>query len=408
MQPSSSYPTVTQQPASVGISAARLDHMDRVLQGYVDAGQLAGFVTLVARRGAVVDCRCYGMADIAAGLPMRPDTIFRIYSMTKPIVAAALLTLYEEGRFLLDDPVAKYMPAFKRMRVWSAAQGEGYRTEPQKSPITIRQLCTHTSGLVYPSAAGGAERAYERWLWEHWGGEPKGLHKGDLAAWIEDLVQIPLAHQPGTTYHYGISIDVLGRLCEALSGQKLDVFLNERIFQPLGMADTAFWVPPEKLGRFTALYAPDEEGKLLVLERRDEDYAQQRLFLSGGGGLVATTADYLRFAQMLLGGGQLDGVRVLGRKTVELMCSNHLKPELQTAPGWGYGLGGAVLLDPGRAGQSGSPGLYRWSGAAGTDFWVDPKEELIGLIMPQTMGQERRYYPVGAQFQSIVYGALVD
>lgn len=422
MQRATTYPQVTQAPESVGLCSQRLERVTRLVRGYVDRGQIAGFVTLIARHGAIVYADAYGMADIDAGLPMRPDTLFRIYSMTKPITAATLMTFYEEGAFGLDDPVHAYIPAFKDLQVCLGETEEGLQLADLERPMTIRHLFTHTSGLVYPQAHIGAEaahvveRLFDQRMDERMGKGADWLFDADLAAFTEELARLPLAHQPGTVWHYGVSIDVLGRLIEIFSGMTLGQCMRERLFEPLGMADTAFMVSADKLDRFSATYGPDEEGKLFALDRRDGGFSRPRAFEMGGGGLVATTADYLRFAQMMLNGGVLDGERVLGPRTVALMRQNHMPSTAQRFSteadgmwhGYGHGLGFAVVVDPALTGLPHSAGTWHWGGAAGTYFWVDPQEELIGLLMPQFMGLGRADYPYQPQFRTLVYQALID
>lgn len=419
MQRADTYPMVTQSPESVGLCSQRLERVTRLLHGYVDRGQIAGFVTLIARRGAIVYCDAYGMADIEAGLPMRPDTLFRIYSMTKPITCAGLMTLYEEGLFGLDDPVYAYIPSFRDLKVFAGETEDGLTLAEPERPMTIRHLFTHTSGLVYPATRLGivephpVERLFDERLDARLGPGADWLFDADLEAFVEELAQLPLAHQPGTVWHYGVSIDVLGRLIEILSGQTLGSFLRERLFEPLGMADTAFMVPADKIARFSVTYGPNEEGALTALDRRDGGFSRPRAFEMGGGGLVASSADYLRFAQMMLNGGALDGERILGPKTVALMRQDHMPTTAQRYSleadgmwhGYGYGLGFAVVVQPALTGLPHAAGTWHWGGAAGTYFWVDPQEELIGLLMPQYMGPS---LPYQSQFRTLVYQALLD
>jgi CubicO group peptidase (beta-lactamase class C family) len=419
MQHAHTYPKVTQAPESVGLCSLRLQRVTGLLHRYVEQGQVAGFVTLIARRGAIVYCDAYGLADIEAGLPMRPDTIFRIYSMTKPITAAALMTLYEEGFFGLDDPVHAYIPSFRDLKVFMSETEDGPQLIALERPMTIRHLFTHTSGLVYPAARLGienahpVERIFDKRLNARMGKDADWLFDADLAAFVEEPAQLPLAHQPGTEWRYGVSIDVLGRLIEILSGKTLGAFLQERLFEPLGMADTAFMAPADKLARFSVTYGTDEEGRLFALDRRDGGFSRPRAFEMGGGGLVATISDYLRFAQMMLNGGVLDGTRILGGKTVAFMRQDHMPPAARRFSveadgmwhGYGYGLGFAVAMEPALTGLPHSAGTWHWSGAAGTYFWVDPQEELIGLLMPQYMGPN---LPYQSQFRTLVYQALVD
>ncbi len=391
-----------------GLSPERLKRIAPAMQAYVDRGQVAGVLTLIARRGEIVHQECFGLADLEAKTPMRPDALFRIYSMSKPITCVAALMLWEEGAFALLDPVSQYLPEFKGMQVLGPNG-----LEPLQREITVRDLFTHTSGLSYPNPEGSPA---ERLLWqatreaEATGGEP------DLAEWLGRICRAPLTCQPGSRWQYGFSHDVLGRLVEVLSGQPFDRFLEERIFRPLGMADTGFYVPPAKLGRLTAMYSLDSQGQLHLEDPPAGRWARPRRFLSGGGGLVSSTQDYLRFCQMLLNGGELDGVRLLGRKTIELMTQNHLPPPPlpssfggdENHPGYGYGLGVRVLVDVARSGLAGSVGEYGWAGAAETYFWNDPVEQMIGLVMLQFMGPEGYRLMLVERFRALAYQAIVD
>ena len=410
----------TVDPESVGFSASRLRRIDDAMARWIDGNLLAGAITLVARHGWITHLGAYGMAEIETNRPMQRDTIVRVYSMTKPITAVAALALYEEGLYQLDDPVADYLPAFRDAPV-SVRTESGWELVPQATPMTIHHLFTHTSGLMYPSdedtpAAKACRDAYEA--------HPRSDLSLDEFAVV--LGALPLAFQPGTAWHYGFSTDALGCLIEVLSGKPFDVFLKERLFGPLGMVDTDFWVPPEKAGRLAAVYGPAEEGPQPERQRREartpglkvieasagSPYLTPRAFKSGGGGLVSTIDDYYRFAQMLLNGGTLRGERILGRKTVELMASNHLPAALipfhdgATCAGCGFGLSVRVLLDVARSGRLGSAGMYGWDGAASTYFWVDPKEDLTAIILPQHMPCTG--FPQALDFQLAVYQALVD
>jgi len=391
---------ITAHPEVVGFSATRLRRIDQAMARWIDGGLLAGAITLVARHGRVAHLQAYGMAEIETNRPMQRDTIVRVYSMSKPITAVAALILYEEGLYQLDDPVAAYLPAFKDTPVSLRAE-TGWELVSQANPMTIRHLFTHTSGLMYPSEEDTpAARAYREAFTAH--------HDADLNLdeFAQVLASLPLAFQPGSGWQYGFSIDVLGCLIEVLSGMPFDVFLKERLFGPLGMVDTDFWVPPDKAHRLAALYSRDEAGALVAHNPTPFWYNRPTRNPSGGGGLVSTIGDYFRFAQMLLNRGELDGVRLLGRKTVEWMMMNHLPAGVHPHgdPAVGFGLGGSVLLDPGRATVMGSRGNFGWGGAANTNFWVDPQEELVGILMLQFMPSET--YPVVADFRNLVYAAL--
>jgi CubicO group peptidase (beta-lactamase class C family) len=383
---------------AAGMSARRLERIRPVMQAYVDRGVYAGIVTLIARRGKVVHAAEFGWRDREAGVAMTADTIFRLYSMTKPIVCVALMTLLEEGRFRLIDPVARYIPSFGAVK---AMETDGRLADPVR-PMTVRDVMTHMSGLSYhfvdESAVG------------------KMYHGGKLLdaqcpleAAVDDLARFPLAFQPGTRWRYSVGIDVAARVIEVVSGRPLGQFLRERLFNPLGMTDTAFGVPPEKRSRVAAMYGrPDiiapgptmaselEAWARGVNDRLDVSKSypvdQPDVFMRGGHGLFSTTHDYFRFAQMLANGGELEGKRILGRKTLELMHSNHVPPGLLPLeigglplPGYGFGLGSRVLLDVAQSGAPGSAGEFGWSGAAKTHYWVDPKEQMVGLFMTQSM-----------------------
>jgi CubicO group peptidase (beta-lactamase class C family) len=389
--------TAVEPSEAVGMNAKRLERIRPAMQAYVDRGVYAGINTLVARRGRVVHAAEFGWRDKEAGQAMTADTIFRLYSQTKPVICTALMTLLEEGRFRLIEPLAKYIPAFGAVKVLEAA---GHLVAPVR-PILIRDVMTHMSGLTYHFVEeSGVGKMYTdaKLLAAH----------HSLEAAIDDLARFPLAFQPGSNWRYSVGIDVAARLIEVISGRPLGAFLRERLFEPLGMADTAFGVPPEKRDRLAAMYGrPDIFGDVTmgseyaawlsgVNERIDVSKSypvdSPDVFVRGGHGLFSTIGDYFRFAQMLANGGELDGERVLGRKTLELMHSNHVPASLLPLeigglplPGYGFGLGSRVLLDVAQSGAPGSVGEFGWSGAAKTHYWVDPKEELVGLFMTQSM-----------------------
>jgi CubicO group peptidase (beta-lactamase class C family) len=397
--------TVT--PAEAGFSDQRLSRIGTVMQRYVDEGKLAGLIAMVARYGSVVYLERCGMMDLEAAKPMQFDTIFRVYSMTKPITSVALMMLYEEGEFQLNDPVSRFIPAFGEVKVFAGAAEGGLEVTELEREITIWHLLTHTAGLSY----------------DFWEDSPvdamyleADLHRADrtLEEMIHKLVTMPLVFQPGSAWRYSMATDVLGHVIEVISGMPLDAFLEERILKPLGMDDTGFCVPEEKLDRLSAAYGPTEKGGLELLDApATSQYCSPPRFLSGGHGLVSTASDYMRFAQMLLNGGELDGARLLGRKTVELMTMNHLPDELipiqvppHTLHGCGFGLGFRVLVHAAQARRLGSEGEFGWGGAASTSFFVDPKEELTGLLLPQLIPS--RYYPIREEFKVLIYQALVD
>ncbi|HVS66853.1 MAG TPA: serine hydrolase domain-containing protein [Thermoanaerobaculia bacterium] len=395
-------------PAEVGFSPERLDRLDRALQGYVDRGELAGIVALVARKGKVVHLESYGARHVEAKAPMAEDTIFRIASMTKPIASVALMMLWEEGRFQLRDPVSRFLPDFAEPVIAVPPDpleyhGQPTRTIAARNPITIQHLLTHTAGLAN-NYRGSTRDAYQEMRREL----PPDAAVADMVA---KLAEIPLDFEPGRAWEYGPATDVVGLLVEVISGQRLDRFLEERIFRPLGMTDTHFYLPAEKLPRFAALYRPDADGRIELAEAPDAGgryLRQPQTYFSGAGGLVSTAADYFRFHQMMLNGGQLDGVRILGRKTVELMTTNHtgdLGIWLR-GPGYGFGLGYSVVVDQGASAMPASVGSYSWGGAFCTTFWVDPEEELIGVLMTQI--RPYTHLNVREDFATLTYQALAD
>ncbi len=393
----------TTAPEAAGLSSERLERINKVVQGYVAEKKAVGFVTMIARRGNVAHFESFGLMDMKPGKATKPDAIFRIYSMSKPITSAAVMMLYEEGHFQLDDPVSKFIPEFKDMKVFVKKTEAGVELTDAKRQITIRNLLTHTSGLAY-----GLDKDTEVDVMY----QEQKLLKWDetLQEKVARLVKLPLVEEPGSKWRYSISTDVLGYLVEVISGKRLDVFLQERLFEPLGMKDTGFYVPGEKLSRLAGFYEIKETGGLGPVA--DEDYwgmySKLPEFLSGGGGLVSTTSDYVRFCQMMLNGGELDGVRLLGRKTVELMTMNHLDFKLLSSgpgEGSGFGLGFAVLMDVAKSGSIGSAGSYSWGGAASTGFWIDPREELIGIVMTQIIPYTNRFTE---EFKVLTYQAIVD
>ena len=373
-------------PESVGMSSERLTRLHDGMQELVDDGRLAGITTMVSRRGKVVDFQTYGQRDIEAGDPMEEDAIFRIYSMSKPITGVALMTLYEEGKFRLSDPVQRYIPEFTDLKVADSWGPDGPVLVDADHPMTIRELMSHTAGLAYGiGSPGPTDSIYSA----------RGVlsRNGTLADMIDKLSEIPLRHQPGSRWYYSIAVDVQGRLVEILSGQPFDEFLQERIFDPLRMVDTGFDVPEEDHDRLVPYYGYDGEGNLVAPPERGEvgsrAYLDPTTFFSGGGGLVSTTTDYMRFAQMVLNGGELDGVRILSPTTVDLMTQNQMpRANPERAPGVGFGLDFSVVLD--QVGKEyTSVGEYSWGGAAGTWFWIDPVEELIFVGMIQQRGGRR-------------------
>ena len=386
------------QPEAVGMSAERLGRIGPLMQQYVDEDKLAGILTMVARRGQTVHFQTYGTRNLESGAPMEPNTLFRIYSMTKPITSVAVLMLYEEGHFQLSDPVARYIPSFEGLKVYDADAPDGSKRADVQRPMSIRDLLTHTSGLTYGFfSETSVDTLYrETQLF----GED-----APLADMVEKLSALPLLFQPGERWHYSVATDVLGYLVEVVSGQPFDAFLQTRIFAPLGMNNTSFEVAPDELDRFAVNYTFDEYGRLIPQDGgTTSSFAAPVRFFSGGGGLVSTASDYMRFAQMLLNGGQLGDVRLLSRKTVELMTANHLDGEF--APGWGFGLGVQVCTNVARTQVLGSEGTFGWSGAANTFFFIDPKEELIAMVWTQLFPYG--FYPINNTFKVAVYQAIID
>jgi CubicO group peptidase (beta-lactamase class C family) len=391
-------PLPSAAPEDIGLSSVRLATLCQVMRGEIERGRVPGAVALIARRGRLGFFESFGQRDAAAGAPMTKDTIFRIYSMTKPITTVAAMMLWEKGRFLLSDPVANYLPDFSDPTVAVERGGEIERV-PAERAITIQDLLRHTSGLTYEFRGAGPVHKMYMSAKVH----SRAQSNADQVA---TLGKLPLLHQPGTRWEYGRSTDVLGRLVEVLSGMPLGVFFERHILGPLGMVDTAFHVPPRHHSRLAAAFArdPDSGSAVQLLEVRDPPS-----FESGGGGLVSTAGDYARFLQMLLNGGTLDGSRCLSRKTIELMTADHLgaitgAPDL-LLPGHGFGLGFAVRLHAGMSAAPGSVGLYFWGGLAGTTFWVDPAEQLFALMLIQAPGQ-RDYYRT--LFRDLVYSAFDD
>lgn len=386
------------KPEEVGLNQAALDRLSGVLADRAAAGHIPGAVALVARHGKVAYHKAFGRIDPASDKPMGTDAIFRIYSMTKPIVSVAVMMLWEEGHLLLDDPISKYIPAFADTRV-GVVSGDSYTLTATRTPITIQDLLRHTSGLTYEfRGSGPIHKAYAQ--------ARVARLKQSNADQVAELAALPLMHQPGTVWEYSRSTDVLGRLVEVISGQTLGTFLQQRILTPLGMTDTAFSVPAADQDRVAEPFAkdPDAGTDVALLDVR-----RPAVFESGGGGLVSSSLDYARFMAMLLGNGRLGATRLLGRKTVDLMTSDHLGKITGAADllpaGHGFGLGFAVRTQAGMAPFPGSVGNYYWSGAAGTSFWIDPTERLYAVLMIQAPIQ-REYYRV--LFRDMVYAAVAD
>jgi CubicO group peptidase (beta-lactamase class C family) len=391
-------PLPTAKPEEVGLSQAALDRLSAALEDRISSGHIPGATALVARHGKVAYHRSFGRLDPARETPMGTDAIFRIYSMTKPIVSVAAMMLWEEGRLTLSDPISKYIPAFANTQV-GVISGDSYTLTGTKNPITVQDLLRHTSGLTYEfRGASPVHEAYAK--------ARVARLKQTNADQVDELCGLPLLHQPGTVWEYSRSTDVVGRLVEIISGQTLSTFLSERILLPLGMTDSGFSVLATQQTRIAEPFAKDPEGGLDVALL---DVRRPAIFESGGGGMVGTTMDYARFLAMLLGNGRLGSTRLLGRKTIELMTSDHLGTITGASdllpPGHGFGLGFAVRTQPGMAPFPGTVGNYYWSGAAGTSFWVDPAERLYAVLMIQAPMQ-REYYRL--LFRDLVYAAVAD
>jgi CubicO group peptidase (beta-lactamase class C family) len=365
---------------SEGMSAERLGRLGMGMKELIEQGRLAGSVTMVSRHGKVVEFDAAGKRDIAANTPMQKDSIFRIYSMSKPITGVAMMMLFEEGKWQLNDPVAKYIPEFAKLKVYGTDANNNVVMKDQGHPVTMRELMSHSGGFTYGFFSNTPVDKLQL--------EADVLNTTNtLDEFIKRVAKLPLNSQPGTEWHYSISVDIQGYIVQKLSGMPFEEYLEKRIFKPLGMVDTAFYVPKEKLNRFAEFYSYDKDGKLQAVGVKDglnHDFAAKPAMSSGGGGLVSTATDYMRFCQMLLNGGQLDGVRLLSPLTVELMRTNVLPPNMPIlGPGAGFGLDFAVYSDPVAAGGYFGKGTYFWGGAAGTWFWIDPVNDLIVLGMIQ-------------------------
>lgn len=388
-------------PEGVGFSSPRLRRIDDTMRTLVDSGKIAGAVTLVARRGQVAHHAAYGRMDAQTGQPMRHDAIFRIASMTKPVIAAAVLMLFEEGHFLLDDPIAGFIQDFAQTKVFVRETDSGVELADLERPITIRHLLTHTSGLTYDFIAHGpVHRMYAQIAW--------GDESLDRQA--KRLAGLPLVFQPGSHWEYSMATDVLGRLVEIVASQSLDAFLKERIFDPLAMIDTGFFVLPANLSRLAAAHTPAQPGGLQRDDNPGHDRSQPPMFLSGGGGLVSTAADYARFCQMLVSGGVLGGQRVLGRKTIDLLLADQFPqgiqpftPTFALGPGTSQALGGSTVVNAAVTGLPTSTGSYSWVGSYSTGFWIDPQEEMYGIFLCQLVPPDFRSFTI---FQVLAYQAL--
>jgi CubicO group peptidase (beta-lactamase class C family) len=381
-------------PEEVGLSSERLARIMPAMQKFVDAGQAPGFLIGLARHGKLAFLDSLGWMDIEQRKLIQEDTIFRIYSMSKPIATTALMLLYEEGKVLLQDPVSKYIPSFKDLRVFTGKTENGLQLEALNREITIHNLATHTAGLGYGIFT---DSPVEDLFRETGIFRPRvTVMQTSLEEMVNKVAQIPLVNQPGSRWRYSIAIDVIGYLVQLIADQPFDVFLKERIFAPLGMDDTGFYVSEEKLTRFAAMYTPDENKQITLLDGSlNSPFTLPDATPSGGGGLVSTLRDYLNFTQMMLSHGELAGVRILGPKTVEKMSHNHLLPALLPIAmegiswsGQGFGLGFGINLDESASNLAASTGAYFWGGAASTSFYIDPKEDLALVMMTQVIGNE--------------------
>jgi CubicO group peptidase (beta-lactamase class C family) len=406
------------KPEEVGLSSARLGRISDHLQRYIDAGKLAGTLTLVARRGRIAYVEPQGHLEVERRRPVTLDSIFRIYSMTKPIASVGLMMLWEQGRFLLDDPVHTFIPTWRDQRVFAGGNHPAWKTTAVERPMTVRDLLSHTSGLTY----GFMERSNIDAAYRKLGVADRTRSGYTVRDMVDELAALPLEFSPGTRWNYSVSTDVVGHLIEVISGQRLDAYLREHVFQPLGMADTAFVVRAEQSARFAANYQRQPDDSLKLIDDPATSIYRDCAFFSGGGGLVSTAPDYFRFATMLLNKGELDGIRLLGRKTVELMTMNHLPdgqdlttlalPGMFTETGYagvGFGLGFSVMQSPARAQIAGTPGEFAWGGAAGTAFWIDPGEQMVVVFMTQIMQMGLPApYPIRRELRALTYSALIE
>jgi len=387
-------------PESLGLSSQRLARIRHVMEGYVDNGHLPGLMTMIWRSGSVAHLEKIGQKDSQNAIEL--DTIFRIYSMTKPITSVAIMMLYEEGHFQLNDPVANFIPDLGDMKVIADLADGSVETVSAQGEMTIRDLLRHTSGLTYDFNGNVVSDMYK---------DANLYNSESLLDMVQKLASFPLVHHPGKIWHYSFSSDVLGCLVEVISGQPFEQFLQCRIFAPLGMIDTSFDIDEEKIDRYAALYKATKDGKYelagsSIIDRLDA-VGQKRTICSGGGGLLSTTTDYLRFCQMMINGGYLNNEQLLSRTTVEMMTRNHLTEDQHPfgMNGVGFGLGFSVVTDLAQSAILGSEGLFRWGGAASTTFWIDPQEELIAVLMTQLLNNP---HPFLSQFRVLAYQSIID
>lgn len=405
-----SGPLPDAKPSSVGFAVERLKMLDAALQTSVDNQQFAGVVTMLARHGKLVGQKIYGQQDIASKKPIQKDTIFRIYSMTKPITGVAMMMLYEEGKWKPSDPIAKYIPEFADLKVYSGTDKHGNLklVVPAHAP-TIGELMSHTAGFTYGIFDDPVDKLYRK---------SELFKASSLKEFVARLAKLPLDYQPAEAWRYSVSVDVQGYLVEKLSGKSFPDFVRERILTPLGMKDTDFFVPKDKLARLATVYKPDPAQSSLVAVPHDANVSQPPRMPSGGGGMYSTAGDYLRFLQMLVGGGELEGVRLLSPSTVQLMRSNHLPERVLTGkygigpyymqPGLGFGYDFAVLDDPIKVGSTAGKGSYLWNGLAGTWFWIDPANDIVFVGMVQRLASAPGMPDMENLSRALVYQALVD
>jgi len=415
LKPQAARPAVNMTvvtPETVGFSSERLERLHALMRQEVDQKQISGYVTILARHGKVVDYSVGGLSNMASGAPMAKDSIFRDYSMTKPVTGVAMMILYEQGKWLPSDPVSKFVPEFAHLKVYKGmdADGKMILVDPDHAP-TMRELMSHTAGFLYGFGNTPVDKMYQ---------DANLFASKNLEEFVGKLAKLPLSYQPGTQWVYSVGMDVEGYIVEKLSGQTLPNFMREQIYSPLGMRDAGFIVPAEKRSRFVTNYRADEKGNLTEVADgglMGIHWVADPGMPSGGGGMVSTAEDYYRFAQMLANGGELDGKRVLSPSTVKLMTSNHVPASILTGefgggmhvmrPGFGYGINGAVVFDPPEANLSFGKGTYLWDGAAGTWFWIDPTNDVVFVAMIQRMGSPDNHY-LEYRSHAIVYGVLVD
>ncbi len=402
---------MNENPEAAGLSPRRLARIAAWMQAQIDGGRLAGIEVMIERRGHTAFHGCAGLADIARNRPATPETLYRLYSMNKALVSTAALMLYEEGHFQLDDPITRFLPAFADQRVWSGGAFGAPHGEPARRAITFRDLLTHTSGLTYGfMQSNPVDALYREHKFDRLG------HGLTLAEFAVEVAALPLIAQPGTAWNYSVSTDVLSHLVEVMSGQPLDRFLTDRLLAPLGMVDTTFNVPPDRIDRFAACSMRGPDGRPQLQDDPATSRFAQPLVSPYGGALVATAADYMRFCRFILAKGAVGSDRLLGRKTVELMTTNHLDGDMaamgqprfgeSSYHGIGFGLGFSVMLDPARAQILGSPGECGWGGMAGTAFWIDPAEDMAVVLMTQLRPSSQ--YPIRRELRVLAYQAIAD